>query len=57
MFSEGGGFVNITVPEGGPTAISMNLGGGTAKKKLPSTPPNRLISGTALTVTCLESVP
>ena len=39
MFPEGGGFVNITVPEGGPTATGMNLEGGTAKKKLPCTPP------------------
>ena len=39
VFPEGGGFVNITVPEGGPTATGMNPEGGTAKKKLPSTPP------------------
>ena len=39
MFPEGGGFVNITVPEGGPTATGMNPEGGTAKKKLLSIPP------------------
>ena len=48
MFPEGGGFVNITVLEGGPTATGMNLEGGTAKKKLPSTP-HRLINEPALT--------
>ena len=32
MFLEGGGFVNITVPEGGPTATGMNPEGGTAIK-------------------------
>ena len=47
MFPEGRGFVNITVPEGGPTATGMNPEGGTAKNKLPSTP-HRLINGTAL---------
>ena len=47
MFLEGGGFVKITVPEGGPTATGMNPEGGTAKKKLPSTP-HRVIAGTAL---------
>ena len=55
MFPEGGGFVNLTVPEGGPTATGMNPEGGTAEKMLPSTSPhththtNRLISGTTLT--------
>ena len=49
MFPEGGGFVNITVSEGGPTATGMNPEGGTAKKKLLSPLPHRLISGTALT--------
>ena len=39
MFLEGGGFVNTTVPEGGSTATGMNPEGGTAKKMLPSTPP------------------
>ena len=38
VFQEGGGLVNITVPEDGPTATGMNPEGGTAKKKLPSTP-------------------
>ena len=47
MFPEGGGFVNITVPEGGPTATGMNPEGGTAKK-VAFHPPHRLISGTAL---------
>ena len=35
MFPEGVGFVNITVPEGGPTAAGMNPEDGTAKQKLP----------------------
>ena len=48
MFPEGGGFVNITVPEGGPTATGMNPEGGTAKKKVAVHPPHRLINGTAL---------
>ena len=41
VFPEGGGFVNITDPEGGPTATGMILEGGTTEKKLPSTPVNR----------------
>ena len=51
VFPEGGGFVNITDPEGGPTATGMIPEGGTTEKKLPSTPPplHRLINGTALT--------
>ena len=49
MFPEGGGFVNITDPEGGPTATGMIPEGGTTEKMLPSTPPpHRLINGTAL---------
>ena len=32
VFPEGVGFVNITVPEGGPTATGINAEGGTAKK-------------------------
>ena len=51
MFSEGGRFVNIAVPEGGPTAAGMNLESGTAKKKVAVHPPPRLISGTALIIT------
>ena len=50
MFPDGGGFVSITVPEGGPTATGMNPEGGTAKKSCLHPPPHRLISGTALTV-------
>ena len=49
MFLEGGGFVNITDPEGGPTATGMIPEGGTTEKMLPSTPPppHMLIIGTA----------
>ena len=46
----GGGGVNITDPEGGPTATGMILEGGTAEKKLPSTPLHRLINGTVLSI-------
>ena len=38
VFPEGAGFVNITDPEGGPTATGMIPKGGTDEKKLPSTP-------------------
>ena len=51
VFPEGGGFVDITDPEGGPTATGMVPEGGTTEKKLPSTPPPpRLINETALTL-------
>ena len=57
VFPEGGGFGNITVTEGGPTATGMNPEGGTVKKKLLSTPsPRRLISGTALISTMFFQV-
>ena len=46
-FRRVGGVVNITDPEGGPTATGMILEGGTTEKKLPSTL-HRLINGTAL---------
>ena len=56
MFPEGGGFVNITDPEGGPTGTGMILEGSTTEKMLPSPPhthththTHRLINGTALT--------
>ena len=39
MFPEGGGFVKITVPEGGPTAAGMNPEDGTAKKSCRPPPP------------------
>ena len=39
--SRGWGFVNMTVPEGGPTATGMNLEGGTAKKSCRPPPPHR----------------
>ena len=32
VFPEGGGFVNVTVPEGGPTATGMNPEGVLPKK-------------------------
>ena len=48
VFPDGGGFVNITVLEGGPTATGINVEGGTAKKSC-RPPPHRLISATALT--------
>ena len=38
MFPEGGGFVNITDPEGASTATGMIPEGGTTERKLPSTP-------------------
>ena len=50
----GGGVVNITDPEDGPTATGMIPEGGTAKQKFavqrppPPPPHHRLISGTAL---------
>ena len=39
VFPEGGGFVNITYQEFGPTATGMIPEGGTTEEKLPSTPP------------------
>ena len=38
VFPEGGVFVNITDPEGGPTATGMISEGGTTEKELPSIP-------------------
>ena len=48
VFPEGGRFVNITDPEGGPSVASIILEGGTAEKKLLST--LQVINGTALRV-------
>ena len=57
VFPEGGGFVNITDPEGGPTATGMIPEGGTTEKKLPSNPPppHKLINGTALNMSLTSS--
>ena len=48
MFPEGGGFVNITVLGGGPTATGMNPEGGTAKKVAPPPDSPGTWNGTAL---------
>ena len=56
VFPEGGEFVNITDPEGGPTAIYWHDSGGWYhRKKVAVHPlPHRLINGTALSHNCAK---